>query len=80
MINGDQFRKRLTLYPQIRGTRNTLLRLSGARGWKRMCLAKSSDSFMNQLLSITLEMYPAMDEGYEIRGLPLDISKEFYKM
>ena len=43
-----------------------------------MCLAKSSDSFMNQLLSITLEICPAMDEGYEIRGVPLDISKEFY--
>ena len=39
MINGDQFRKRLTLYPQIRGTRKTLLRLSGARGLEENVLS-----------------------------------------
>ena len=29
------------------------------------------------LLSITYEIYPSMDEGYEIRGAFLDISKAF---
>ena len=39
MINGDQFRKRLTLYPQLQGTRKTLLRLSGARGLEENVLS-----------------------------------------
>ena len=39
MINGDKFRKRLTLYPQFQGTRETLLRLSGARGLEENVLS-----------------------------------------
>ena len=38
------------------------------------------DSCINQLLSITLEIYHSMDEGYEIYGVFLDISKAFNKV
>ena len=41
---------------------------------------KSGDSCINQLLSITHEIYHSMDEGYEIRGVFLDISKAFDKV
>ena len=36
---------------------------------------KPVGSCINQLLSITREMYHCVDEGYEIRGVFLDISK-----
>ena len=38
------------------------------------------DCCINQLLSITHEIYHSMDEGYEIRGVFLDISKAFDKV
>ena len=41
---------------------------------------KPGDSCINQLLSITHEIYHSMDEGYEIRGVFLDISKAFDKV
>ena len=41
---------------------------------------EQGDSFINQLLSITHEIYHSMDEGYEIRGVFLDISKAFDKV
>ena len=41
---------------------------------------KPGDSCINQLLSITHEIYQSMDEGYEIRGVFLDISKAFGKV
>ena len=41
---------------------------------------KPGDSCINQLLSITHEIYQSMDEGYEIRGVFLDISKAFDKV
>ena len=41
---------------------------------------KSSDSCINQLLSITLEIYHSMNEGYEIWGVFLDTSKVFDKV
>ena len=41
---------------------------------------KPGDSCINQLLSITHEIYHSMDEGYEIRGVFLDISKVFDKV
>ena len=41
---------------------------------------KPGDSCINQLLSITHEIYHSMDEGYEIRGVFLDISKAFNKV
>ena len=41
---------------------------------------KPRDSCINQLLSITHEIYHSMDEGYEIRGVFLDISKAFDKV
>ena len=41
---------------------------------------KPGDSWINQLLSITHEIYHSMDEGYEIRGVFLDISKAFDKV
>ena len=37
-------------------------------------------SCINQLLSITLEICHSMDEGYEICGVFLDISKAFNKV
>ena len=41
---------------------------------------KPGDSCINQLLSIAHEIYHSMDEGYEIRGVFLDISKAFDKV
>ena len=41
---------------------------------------KPGDSCINQLLSITHEIYHSMDEVYEIRGVFLDISKAFDKV
>ena len=38
---------------------------------------KSSDSCINQLFSITHEVYNPTDEGYEIRGVFRDISKTY---
>ena len=35
---------------------------------------------MNQLLSVTHEIYHSMDEGYKIGGVFLDISKAFDKL
>ena len=37
--------------------------------------SRPSDSCINQLLSITHEMYHSMDEGYAIQGVFLDILK-----
>ena len=36
---------------------------------------KPSDSCVNQLLSITHEIYHSLDNGLEVRGVFLDISK-----
>ena len=41
---------------------------------------KQGDSCINQLLSITHDIYKSLDEGYEVRGLFLDISKAFDKV
>ena len=41
---------------------------------------KPGDSCINQLLSITHEIYHSMEDGYEIRGVFLDISKAFDKV
>ena len=38
---------------------------------------KGGDSCINQLLSITHEIYKSFDEGFEVRGVFLDISKAF---
>ena len=38
---------------------------------------KGSDSCINQLLLITLEIHISFDEGFEIRGVTLDLSKAF---
>ena len=38
---------------------------------------KSGDSCINQLLSITHNIYKSLDQGYEVRGVFLDISKAF---
>ena len=38
---------------------------------------KGGDSCINQLLSITHETYKSFDEGFEVRGVFLDISKAF---
>ena len=41
---------------------------------------KQGDSCINQLLSITYEIYQSLDQGYEVRGVFLDISKAFDKV
>ena len=41
---------------------------------------KQGDSCVNQLLSITHDIYQFLDQGYEVRGVFLDISKAFHKV
>ena len=41
---------------------------------------KPGDSYLNQLLSITNEIYKSFDDGWEVRGVFLDISKVFDKV
>ena len=41
---------------------------------------KPGDSCINQLLSITHEIYKSFDDGYEVRGVFLYISKAFDKV
>ena len=41
---------------------------------------KLGDSCINQLLSITHDIYKSFDEGYEVRGVFLDLSKAFDKV
>ena len=41
---------------------------------------KPGDSCVNQLVSITHEIYKSFDEGHEVRGAFLDISKAFDKV
>ena len=38
---------------------------------------KTGDSRVNQLISITHEIYKSFDDGYEVRVVFLDISKAF---
>ena len=40
---------------------------------------KPGDSCINQLLSITHKIYKSFDNGFEVRGVFLDISKAFDK-
>ena len=41
---------------------------------------KPGDSCKNQLISITHEIYQSFDDGFEVRGVFLDISKAFDKV
>ena len=41
---------------------------------------KTGDSRINQLISITHEIYKSFDDGYEVRGIFLNISKAFDKV
>ena len=41
---------------------------------------KSSDFCINQLLSITPEIYKPFDDRFEVRSVSLDISKAFDKV
>ena len=41
---------------------------------------KTGDSFINQLISITYEIYKSLDDGYEVRVVFLDISNAFDKV
>ena len=41
---------------------------------------KPEDSCINQLLSITHDMYQSFDNDFEVRGVFLDISKAFDKV
>ena len=41
---------------------------------------KHGDLCINQLLSITQDIYKSFDEGYEPRGIFLDISRAFDKV
>ena len=44
------------------------------------CGFEPGDSCTNQLLTITHEIYKSIDDGYELRGVFLDISKAFDKV
>ena len=44
------------------------------------CGFEPGDSCTNQLLAITHEIYKSIDDGYELRGVFLDISKAFDKV
>ena len=46
---------------------------------KQSCF-KSGDSYINQLKSITHEIYESLDPGLEVRTVFLDISKAFDKV
>ena len=41
---------------------------------------RPGDSCVNQLLAITNEIYESFDEGFEVRGVFVDISKAFDKV
>ena len=41
---------------------------------------KPGDSCTNQLISITHEIYQSFDDGFEVRGVFLDISKAFERV
>ena len=41
---------------------------------------KPEDLCINQLLSITHDIYQSFDNGFEVRGIFLDISKAFDKV
>ena len=41
---------------------------------------KQGVSRINQLLSITHDIYQSLDQGYEVRGMVSDISKVFDKV
>ena len=41
---------------------------------------RPGDSCVNQLLAVTHEIYKSFDEGFEVRGVFLDISKAFDKV
>ena len=41
---------------------------------------KPDDSCTNQLLAITHEIHKSFDEGFQVRGVFLDISKAFGKV
>ena len=41
---------------------------------------KPDDSCVNELVSITYEIYKSFDEGQEVMGIFLDISKAFDKV
>ena len=41
---------------------------------------KTGDSCINQLISITHEIYKLFDHGYEVRGVFFDTSKAFEKV
>ena len=41
---------------------------------------KPGNSCLNQLLSITHEIYQSFDKGFEVRGVFLDILKAFDKL
>ena len=41
---------------------------------------KAGNSWISQLLSITHEIYKSLDDGLEVRGTFLDISKDFNKV
>ena len=42
--------------------------------------SKQGDSCINQLLSITHDIYQSLDQGYEVRSVFLYISKAFDKV
>ena len=41
---------------------------------------KPGDSCINQIVSITHELYKSFDDGFDVRSVFLDVSKAFYKL
>ena len=41
---------------------------------------KQEDSCINQILSITHDVYQSLNQGYKVRGVFLDFSKAFDKV
>ena len=52
---------------------NNLISLNQSGFWQ-------GDSCINQFISMTQEIYRSMNQGYEVRGVILDISKAFAKV
>ena len=48
--------------------------------WSNQSGFNQGDSCIYQLLSVTHEIYESFDNGFEVRGIFLDISKAFDKV
>ena len=72
-ICGKKF-ERLIFYVMFRFLNKNNLISSNQSGFR------PGDSSIYQLLSITHEIYKSFEDGFEVRGVVLDISKAFDKV